>query len=40
MTYNGFSLSCVRGVWTATDRGRIVAQGSKDYVFSVLDGLT
>ena len=40
MSYKGFSLTCVRGLWIATDRGVVVAEGSKDYVFSVLDGLT
>ncbi len=40
MSYKGFSIACVRGVWTATDRGRVIAQGSKDYVFSVLDSLS
>jgi len=40
MTYNGFTLTCSRGLWIATDRGVVVAEGSKDFVFSVIDSLT
>ena len=40
MTYKGINLSCKGGRWVAMDRGEVIAEGSKDYVFSVIDSLT
>jgi len=37
--YRGFTLQIVGGVWVAMDRGNVIAQGSKEYVFSAIDAL-
>jgi hypothetical protein len=37
--YKGITLQIINGVWVAIDRGTVIAQGSKSYVFSVIDGL-
>ena len=37
MIYNNYILTVVNGHWCAYLRGELVAEGSKEYVFSVLD---
>lgn len=37
--YRGIILQIVDGQWQAWDRGSLIAQGSKSYVFSVIDRL-
>lgn len=37
--YRGITLQIIDGVWVAIDRGTVIAQGSKSYVFSVIDGI-
>jgi len=37
--YRGITLQIVDGQWQAWERGTLIAQGSKSYVFSVIDSI-
>lgn len=40
MTYNGFTLKVTNGTWSAFNNGVLIAEGTKDEVFSILDAIS